>query len=513
MSKKRPNIILITSDQQRADCNGFENPQIRTPHLDQLARAGTRFSACMTPNLVCQPSRASILTGMLPLTHGVWDNGVDLEPRIGENGFAGTLARNGYRSAFIGKAHFATKATFAPTGTPECNKSQAKYGPDWYGPYMGFEHVELSVFGHMHRTRPLDRPPMGHYERWFLARGKDEEAVKLWAASTRPEIGTAQTWHSALPVAWHNSSWIGDRAIDYLSHHDQSQPLVMWVSFPDPHHPFDCPEPWSLMYDPKSLTLPKHRTPDLERRPWWHKASLESTPQLKDPEMLKFRAAGSRVPPQTDAQLADMTANYYGMISLIDHNVGRILAALDNLGLTEDTLVFYSTDHGDMLGNHGLYLKGPTPYEDLMRVTMIARGPGIAAGKVVSEPVGTLDMAATFYDYAGIAAPQDMQSRSLSKLLAGKSETRDAAYSEWHVHPSRCGVALQLRTVRTKTHKCTFELGSGAGELYDLHNDPGEMDNLFNDPGRAKIQKELQDMMRARPGKIRDDLAEPIGMA
>ena len=513
MHKKRPNIILITSDQQRADCNGFENPEIRTPHLDQLARAGTRFSACMTPNLVCQPSRASILTGMLPLTHGVWDNGVDLEPRIGENGFAGTLARNGYRSAFIGKAHFSTKATFAPTGTPECGKSQARYGPDWAGPYMGFEHVELCVLGHMHRTRPLDRPPMGHYERWFLARGKDEAAVKLWATSTRPEIGTAQTWHSALPAAWHSSTWIGDRTIDLLSRHDQSKPLAMWVSFPDPHHPFDCPEPWSLMYDPKSLTLPKHRTPDLERRPWWHKASLEGTPQLKDPEMLKFRAAGSRVPPQSDAQLADMTANYYGMISMIDHNVGRIVAALDNLGLTEDTLVIYSTDHGDMLGNHGLYLKGPTPYEDLMRVTMVARGPGVAENRVVTEPVSTLDMAATFYEYAGIATPHDMQSRSLAKLLAGKSETRDAAYSEWHLHPSRCGVGLQLRTVRTKTHKCTFELGSGAGELYDLQNDPGEMDNLFNDPGRAKIQKELHDMMRARPGKIRDDLAEPIGMA
>lgn len=513
MSKKRPNIILITSDQQRADCNGFENSEVRTPHLDQLARDGTRFSACMTPNLVCQPSRASILTGMLPLTHGVWDNGVDLEPRIGENGFAGTLARSGYRSAFIGKAHFATKATFAPTGTPECSKSQARYGPGWAGPYMGFEHVELCVLGHMHRTRPLDRPPMGHYERWFLARGKDEEAVKLWAASTRPELGTAQTWHSALPVAWHTSTWVGDRTIDYLAHHDQSKPLAMWVSFPDPHHPFDCPEPWSLMYDPKSLTLPRHRTPDLERRPWWHKASLESTPQLKDPEMLKFRAAGSRVPPQTDAQLADMTANYYGMISLIDHNVGRILAALDDLGLAEDTLVFYSTDHGDMLGNHGLYLKGPTPYEDLMRVTLIARGPGIAAGRVVSEPVGTLDMAATFYDYAGITAPHAMQSRSLARLLAGQSETRDAAYSEWHVHPSRCGVGLQLRTVRTRTHKCTFELGSGAGELYDLQNDPGEMDNLFDDPGRARVKKELHDMMRARPGKIRDDLAEPIGMA
>jgi arylsulfatase A-like enzyme len=513
MSQRRPNIILITSDQQRADCNGFENPDLRTPHLDRLAREGTRFSACMTPNLVCQPSRASILTGLLPLTHGVWDNGVDLEPRIGENGFAGTLARNGYRSAFIGKAHFATKATFAPTGTPECNKSQARYGPGWHGPYMGFGHVELCVFGHLHRTRPLERPPMGHYERWFIARGKNEEAVQLWAASTRPEIGAAQTWHSALPVAWHSSTWVGDRAIDFLSRHDRAQPLAMWVSFPDPHHPFDCPEPWSLMYDPKSVRLPRHRTPDLERRPWWHKASLESTPQLQDPAMLKFRAEGSRVPPQTDAQLAEMSANYYGMISLIDHNVGRILGALDGLGLAEDTLVVYTTDHGDMLGNHGLYLKGPTPYEDLMRVTLIARGPGVAPARVVDVPVSTLDLAATFYDAAGVAPPHALQGRSLARLLAGEAESRDAAYSEWHVHPSRCGVGLQLRTVRTKTHKLTVELGSGAGELYDLRNDPGEMDNRFGDPGCAKVRRELEDLMQARPGEIRRDLAEPIGMA
>ena len=174
---QRPNILLITSDQQRADCNGFENPQIRTPHIDLLAREGTRFAACITPNLVCQPSRASILTGLLPLTHGVWDNGVDLDPVIGEQGFAGTLARAGYQTAFIGKTHFATKSTFAPTGTPECNKSQASYGPNWFGPYMGFQYVELTVLGHMHRTRPLERPPSGHYERWLLARGENEEGL------------------------------------------------------------------------------------------------------------------------------------------------------------------------------------------------------------------------------------------------------------------------------------------------------------------------------------------------
>jgi arylsulfatase A-like enzyme len=510
---KRPNILLITSDQQRADCNGFENPHIRTPHIDRLARDGTRFKACITPNLVCQPSRASILTGLLPLTHGVWDNGVDLDPAVGGRGFAGTLAQAGYATTFLGKAHFATKTTFKPTGTPECDKSQAKYGPDWFGPYMGFEHVELCVLGHMHRTRPLARPPMGHYERWFLSRGRDEEALKLWAAATQPEVGAAQTWNSALPVAWHTSTWVADRAIQYLERRDTSQPFCAWVSFPDPHHPFDCPEPWSTMYPPDAVPLPQHRVKDLERRPWWHKASLESKPQLTDPEMLKFRAEGSRVPDQSELQLRHMTANYYGMISLIDHNVGRIMDALEAQGLADDTLVIYTTDHGELLGNRGLYLKGPTPYDDLLRVTLVARGPGVRAGQVIEDPVSTLDLAATFYDAAGVSAPQPLQSRSLRRLLAGEPETRDVAWSEWHVHPSRCGVGLQLRTVRTKTHKCTFELGSGAGELYDLVNDPHEMDNRFDDPACAKVRRELEDMMRARPGPIAEPLAEPIGMA
>jgi arylsulfatase A-like enzyme len=513
MNEKHPNILLITSDQQRADCNGFENPHIRTPHIDRLARDGTRFSACITPNLVCQPSRASILTGLLPLTHGVWDNGVDLEPRVGEQGFAGTLARAGYDTAFIGKAHFSTKSTFAPTGTPECNKSQPRYGPDWHGPYMGFQHVELCVLGHMHRTRPLERPPVGHYERWLVSRGKEEEGLKLWAAETRPGNGAAQTWYSALPAAWHSSTWIGDRAAAWLAQRPKERPFCAWVSFPDPHHPFDCPEPWSLMYDPNDMPLPANRKKDLECRPWWHKASLENKPQLSDPTMLKFRAEGSRMPDQSDAQLAEMTANYYGMISLIDHNVGRILTALDDLGFADNTLVIYTTDHGEMLGNHGLYLKGPTPYEDLLRVTLAVRGPGVTAGAIVREPVSTLDLAATMYDFGGGSVLRPLQSRSLKPLLSGAPETRTAAYSEWHVHPSRCGVWLKLRTVRTKTHKCTFELESGAGELYDLENDPQEMRNLFDDPGYARLRKEFEELMRARPGNFREDLPEPIGMA
>jgi arylsulfatase A-like enzyme len=336
---------------------------------------------------------------------------VDLNPKVGERGFVGTLAQANYRTAFIGKAHFATKATFQPTGTPECKQSGAMYGPDWFGPYMGFRYVELVVLGHFHKIRPLERPPVGHYERWFLSRGQDEEAYRLWAQSLGPDVGAAQTWYSALPAAWHSSTWIADRTCHYLEQRDRTQPFC------------------------------------------------------------------------------------------------------DALGLMEDTLIVFTTDHGELLGNHGLYLKGPTAYEDLLRVGLIAKGPGVTPGQVVAEPVSTLDLAATFYEYAGVVAPHDGQGRSLCGFLTSLEDTRDVAYDEWYVHPSRCGVALRLHIVRTKTHKCTFELTSGAGELYDLVNDPGEMDNRYDDPACAGERKELEEMMWARPGPIIEHLPEPVGMA
>lgn len=514
MSRKL-NILLITSDQQRADCFGFENPHLRTPHFDRLAAEGTRFSACITPNLVCQPSRASILTGLLPLTHGVWDNGVDLDPRIGEEGFAGALARAGYQTAFFGKAHFATKATFRPTGTPECMRSGARYGPAWLGPYMGFERVELVVLGHVNNPTPLERPPVGHYERWLLSRAGEDEILHLLTTPAGPDTeGATQTWHSALPTAWHSSTWVADRMTGFLQTRDRSRPFCAWVSFPDPHQPFDCPMPWSLLHEPSAVPLPPTRNEDpATSRPWWYKATLEGTPALADPQFRHLRAKVSRIPKQTDRQLAQMTANYYGMISLIDHSVGRILDALKDAGIEDETLVVFTSDHGEMLGHHGLYLKGPWPLEDLLRVGLIVRGPGVVAGGMVYEPVSTLDLAATFCDFAKAGSRIEMQGRSLRTLLEGKPESRTAAWSEWYVHPSRCGVALKLRTVRTKTYKATFELASGAGELYDLVNDPQETVNRFDDPGFAAVKKELYDLMRERPGRELDMLAEPIGMA
>ena len=512
---RRPNILLITSDQQRGDCYGFRGRRVKTPHIDRLAADGTHFSACITPNPICQPARASILTGFLPLSHGVCDNGIDLDPELGEAGFAGQLSNAGYATALIGKGHFATRNTFKPNDRPENDTGSMNYGAAWSGPYMGFQHVELSLFGHLFLGRN-PKPPHGHhFERWFHSRLPEPDAVeRLWAEELPPSTGAAQTWNSALPAAWHTSTWVGDRTIAWLEQHEeQNGPFCLWASFPDPHHPFDCPEPWCRLHPPDGVDLPAKRTPDFDRRPWWHRASLEGEPKLADPKMRTFRAKASRAPSQTDEQLADMTANYYGMLAMIDHNVGRILSALQDRGLAEDTIVIYTSDHGDLLGDHGLYLKGPTPYEGLINVGAVVRGPGVPAGRVVDQPVSTLDLAATFAELGGVALPDGTQSRSLLPLMEHENATRDVAYCEWNCSASRVGVALALRTVRTRTHKCTFELNSGAGELYDLVNDPDEMENRYDDPACAGVRRELEDMMRARPGPVRDPLPEPVGMA
>ena len=202
-----------------------------------------------------------------------------------------------------------------------------------------------------------------------------------------------------------------------------------------------------------------------------------------------------------------MTANYFGEIAFIDHGVGRILGRLDELGLAANTLAVFTADHGELLGDHGLYLKGPTPYEGLLKVGLIVQGPGVEAGRDVPDPVSTVDLAATFYDYAGIDCPEDIQSRSLKPVMQG-GEGRDVAYSEWNLHPSRAGVELQLRTVRTAEAKLTVDLLSGVGEMYDLANDPDEMDNLFDDAGHRGLRRELTDMIRARPGTVLSEFPE-----
>jgi arylsulfatase A-like enzyme len=519
-----PNILLITSDQHRGDCYGFEGRAVQTPHLDLLAKQGTRFSSCITPNVVCMPARSAMLTGMLPLTSGVHDNGIDLDEEIAADGFAGALSRAGYDTRFIGKAHFSSNHSYGnrPTGRCENIPSSHLFDDHWMGPYMGFDKVELMQLGHNYW---LPEPPPGglHYERWYHSDGLGEAKNAQYTQRLAPLTHAAQTHNSALPTAWHNSTWVGDRAVAYLREQGRLQreagrvgssarPFCTWVSLADPHHPFDAPAPWCWMHRSGDVDLPPHRTLDLERRPWWHRAALENTPG-GTPESRKIREEYSRIPQQTDDALRAIIANYYGMISLVDHQVGRILNALSDDNLASNTLVIFTSDHGEWLGDHGLMLKGPMHYEGLLRVGLIMRGPGIESGQVNAQPVSTLDLAATFGDYAGVPVPSAVHSKSLRPLLQNRSATRDHALNEWRLGPSRCGVALDLRTVRTHSAKLTIDLTSGAGEMYDLHDDPYECVNRYDDASHRGLRDELMQRLMSRPQDIRNPLPTPVGPA
>lgn len=506
----RPNILLISADQQRADCLGFMGRKVKTPHLDQLAADGTHFTACITPSVVCQPARASILTGQLCRTHGVHDNGIDLTPETGEKGWAGAMAKAGYQTSFFGKAHFSTYHTYEPTGTPECLRSSAQYGPEWKGPYMGFQHLELMLVGH--NWWAPEKPPGGqHYERFYYADGRGEERTNLMWENAGDTKGAAQVWHSKLPTAYHNTSWTADRFIEWINHgRDTEKPFCTWVSFPDPHHPFDCPEPWSRLHDPTEVDLPENRTRSFDGKPWWHRAAMEGEPA--DKKFANIRKRYSRIQQQTDEQLREIIANTYGQIAYIDHEVGRMLIALQQLGLDENTIVIYISDHGDWLGDHGLILKGPMHYEGLLRVPMIVRGPGVRKEAAVEQPVSTLDLGPTFYDYGGAEPLLTQHGQSLRPLFESEGATRDFALNEWGLGPGRVGIALELRTVRTRTHKMTVDLNSGAGELYDLMSDPGEKVNLFDDPAATETRTLLEGYIATRPDDMMPD-QEAVGTA
>ncbi|MDF9301960.1 sulfatase-like hydrolase/transferase [Tritonibacter mobilis] len=312
-----------------------------------------------------------------------------------------------------------------------------------------------------------------------------------------------------MPPEWHYTPWTADRAIEWLNNRAESgKPFCAWVSFVDPHHPFDCPEPWSRLHNPAEVDLPRHRTRDLDNRPWWHRAALENTPQ-GNPEEVAVRSSYSRIAPQTDDQLREIIANTYGQIAFIDAQVGRIMATLEKAGLDENTIVIYTSDHGDWLGDHGLILKGPMPYEGLLRVPMIVKGPGVPAQNVVDDPVSTLDLASTFYDYARVAPGLAQHGQSLRPLLEGQG-ARDYAMMEWELLPNRVGVALSMRTVRTKDAKLTMDLLSGAGEMYDLMNDPDEMTNIFDDPAHTALQARLYGYLMDRPDDI-GPINVPVG--
>ncbi|WP_204114461.1 sulfatase [Shimia biformata] len=503
----RPNVILISTDQQRGDCIGPEGRGVRTPNIDRIGARGVRFSNCITPHPMCQAARASILTGKLPYSHGVRDNGRDLAESFGAQGLGGIFDAAGYDTHFIGKAHFSSQQTFQPTGRVECYKSAKDFPQGWRGDYFGFRDVQMMLRPH-HHTKWYNPPEALNYEYWLDQDGQG--GVRWEKAKERldPQTAHFQAWRSALEEEWHSSPWIGDRAVEMIEAR-RDAPFFAWVSFPDPHPPFLAPRPWCDAYGPQDVEIARHPVLDLENRPWWHRKFIESRDRTK--QGAEHNAGGvdwGQRGELSEKALRDITAIYFGMIEAVDHQVGRLLDALEAQGKLDNTIVIFISDHGEWLGDHGLLLKGPMLYDGLLRVPCLIAGPGIAGGKVVKDPVNTIDIRSTVADLCGIAAEPD-NGASWRPLFDG-SGSRDFALSEYEVDAIRSAVDLDLRTVKTARYRMSVDLNTETGELYDLQEDPDEMVNLFDDAGQGAVRRELMEMIHARA----DDMipaAERVG--
>jgi arylsulfatase A-like enzyme len=287
----------------------------------------------------------------------------------------------------------------------------------------------------------------------------------------------SHTWPCALAEEDHPTTWIADRAIDWLQ--TVNEPFFAWVSFTDPHHPMDAPRPWCDRYDPADVleVLPEPHPEEFEGKPPLHRVwsqGARGTP---------FEFANPGGAHYTREELARMTAGYYGMVAQIDHQLGRLLAVLDERGLADDTLVVLTSDHGEFLGHHQMIFKGPVHYDDLLRVPLIVRGPGFGAGAVVDDPVGTIDVAPSLLDAADVGVPQHMEGRP---LLDGPRE-HVVTENDFDIV-----VRLSLRTLTTRTHKVTVDRDHEEnGELYDLVEDPGERVNRWADPAYASLRSDL----------------------
>ena len=445
MESTSTNLLFITTDQQRFDslpCYGLEF--LQTPNLDRLAAEGVVFERCYTPAPVCVPCRAAWMSGQWPSTTGVLSNGQWLDPATPT--WPALLGAAGFRTAAIGKMHFMPwdqSGGFHERVIAEDKRHV--YLPDDHYQYLRAHGIE--------RPHPTSNP---HYFDWV-------------GASTFPH-----------ERKFHVDGYTGDRAADWLQQHG-ADPFAIWVSFAGPHDP---PEDMADMYYDAPIGQPVGGPEELENKP----------------EAQRSRGAGSlnnsmfRIDPSTASpeDIRRWRAHYYANISLIDEGIGKMLAALEAHGSLERTLIIFTSDHGDSLGDHGLPFKGFF-YEGMSHVPMIARGPftpdgqqRAVAGSRCAGLVSGLDVVPTFFDVCGVDVPRTVQGRSLAPLLADPSASiRDVVFCEV------TGKAMVTDGRWKYSHYV-----SGEAEFYDLSVPPDQME-VENLAGRGEMAQ-VEGRLRAR---------------
>ncbi len=499
------NILFVTVDQQRFDALGCNGGRVaRTPTLDGLAATGLNYQRAHVHNVVCMPSRSTMLTGLHPRTHGVIANGIAL-PEDTPNVAAWLRERAGYHTALLGKAHF--EPHLDPTLRFRENQLAAEGSQ---GPWRGFDHVELAAHG----------PLVGqHYGDWIW---REHAHVIPGFGGVLTGVGGGDTGAPEVkrnPVdrALYHTDWVAERALAWLGTVPEDAPWFCWLSFPDPHHPFDPPaDEAAARVDWRDLDLPAAHPGDPERieailrqkpRHWldWYQG------RYRNPEGGPVAFEPARL---THDQIREINALVHVENELIDEALGRVLAWLGARGLLDRTDIVYTSDHGELQGDYGLLFKGPYPVESLLRVPLIWR-PAAAAGvapRRIDAPVGHVDLAPTFCHIAGVPPPDAMQGTTLP---VGPDARRERIITTFDSQFAAVGMHLETiyrdGLLCTRYRASTTDVGGrfplywavwgrdsvvprytgDEGELYDLRADPHQWTNLWSDPTRRRLRDDL----------------------
>lgn len=459
----RPNVIIIFTDEQQArSLPTYGNDTVQAPNLTQFAEEGAVCENAFTPCPWCVPARVSLMTGRYPRTNGSRTNEHLMRPS--ERHMSDLFADAGYSVGLVGKNH--------------CFRDEQ---------LAQFDHVwQANHLGPMDASYDADAQAA---KQWIREHGP---GPRCWGTATNPypheALGTAQTI---------------SHGIDFLDRFGDER-FFLWLSVPDPHTPLQAAEPWASMYDPDEVPLP----PLLE-------GEIETKPTC---QQIDFRAlCGDTV---TEPIMRRAIAMYYGMVSAIDHEVGRFLGELDERGLAEETIVVYMSDHGDYVGEHRMIRKSKAFYDCLTHIPLMVRWSGeLEAGRTCADLLTTPDVMPTLLDLCGLETPVGVQGRSFAPLLRGEAyEPRDALlleagstmppvaledagpFPEGPLTPDfspkmKLGGRGLIRGIRTHSHKLVRYPGGNEGELYDLREDPWELHNLWGRPESNDVEAALTERL------------------
>ncbi len=505
--EKSPSFLFIITDQQRADWLGCAgHPVVKTPNIDSIAAQGVRFSDFNVAMPVCMPNRASLLTGRYPSVHGLRYNGCVFPRRA--NTFVDVLRAGGYATAAIGKSHLQPFTGLAPVqqesfkagaikeawksdnqdyGMEEPDRyeqeERAEFGDDYYG----YQHVDM-VTSHGDQAG-------GHYQQWFrknaIRTGKDRSWYHDPSNELKHNYSAEQAYRTPVPEDLYPTTFIRDRAVDYLASRTGSeQPFFTFVSFPDPHHPFNPPGKYWDMYQPDQFDLDIRYTDHLDPPPpLQHQHEMFQRGELPQVKQVGFM--------DTEQAIRETMALTAGMITMVDDAIGTIIDSLKQSGHYDNTVICFNSDHGDYLGDSDLLLKGAWQRESIVKVPFIWSDPATRKHGRSDALASTVDIAPTILDRADLAPFFGMQGHSLLPTMEEGLAVREDLLVEHNDSGPRMGLSrpARVRSLKTKNWRLTVYKGEDWGELYDLRSDPKQVKNLWFSEDHENVKSGLMERL------------------